>query len=509
MACEEKIRRDFEIFDQRGRGQIGIDDLKRVLQHLDESEWQDGNCMLLLKQMDTDSDKCIDYSEFRDWILKQQESSFFTDGQYKALMEAKGGYRSSKVATSPATGSDNDLEHTLKELGLETDRARFIHASVADVRAAFDKYGDIGGNLKSDGTRVRTPWAGFPPTYWSSEEAAKKYMLASGEKTWNPPDPCIETSLWKEWTRKLLGQSWDASDDEAISKAFRLYDQDATGKIGFKNLKRVALELGERLADEELQDMIDLADKDEDGEVNEEEFRCIFRSEGLTIDDQQESSCFTEVQYKALMEAKGGYRSSKVATSPATGSDNDLEHTLKELGLETDRARFIHASVADVRAAFDKYGDIGGNLKSDGTRVRTPWAGFPPTYWSSEEAAKKYMLASGEKTWNPPDPCIETSLWKEWTRKLLGQSWDASDDEAISKAFRLYDQDATGKIGFKNLKRVALELGERLADEELQDMIDLADKDEDGEVNEEEFRCIFRSEGLTIDDDGEVSREEY
>lgn len=68
--------------------------------------------------------------------------------------------------------------------------------------------------------------------------------------------------------------------------------------------------------------------------------------------------------------------------------------------------------------------------------------------------------------------------------------------EEILKAFRLFDDDETGRISFKNLKRVARELGESIGDEELQEMIDEADRDGDGEVSEEEFLRIMRKSGL-------------
>ena len=64
--------------------------------------------------------------------------------------------------------------------------------------------------------------------------------------------------------------------------------------------------------------------------------------------------------------------------------------------------------------------------------------------------------------------------------------------EEILKAFRLFDDDQTGKISFKNLKRVALELGENLSEEELKEMLYEADQDNDGEVNQDEFLRIMK-----------------
>lgn len=63
--------------------------------------------------------------------------------------------------------------------------------------------------------------------------------------------------------------------------------------------------------------------------------------------------------------------------------------------------------------------------------------------------------------------------------------------DEIRKAFALFDDDATGKISLRNLKRVAKELGETLDDDELQAMIDEFDLDQDGEINENEFIQIM------------------
>ncbi|PWA18759.1 hypothetical protein CCH79_00005578 [Gambusia affinis] len=82
---------------------------------------------------------------------------------------------------------------------------------------------------------------------------------------------------------------------------------------------------------------------------------------------------------------------------------------------------------------------------------------------------------------------------------MMTQKMNEKDSkEEILKAFRLFDDDCTGKISFKNLKRVAKELGENLTDEELQEMIDEADQDGDGEVNEQDFLRIMKKTNLYV-----------
>uniref|UniRef100_A0A8I6APZ1 Centrin 4 n=1 Tax=Rattus norvegicus TaxID=10116 RepID=A0A8I6APZ1_RAT len=73
---------------------------------------------------------------------------------------------------------------------------------------------------------------------------------------------------------------------------------------------------------------------------------------------------------------------------------------------------------------------------------------------------------------------------------------EKDEKEEILKAFKLFDDDATGSISLNNIKRVAKELGENLTEDELQEMLDEADRDGDGEINEEEFLKMMRKTSL-------------
>ncbi|KDN35893.1 putative CDC31-spindle pole body component, centrin [Tilletiaria anomala UBC 951] len=81
--------------------------------------------------------------------------------------------------------------------------------------------------------------------------------------------------------------------------------------------------------------------------------------------------------------------------------------------------------------------------------------------------------------------------WEDFNRIMSERIASRDPMEEVRRAFALFDDDGTGRISLRNLRRVAKELGESLDDEELQAMIDEFDLDQDGEINEQEFVHIM------------------
>lgn len=126
-----------------------------------------------------------------------------------------------------------------------------------------------------------------------------------------------------------------------------------------------------------------------------------------------------------------------------------------------------------------------GTIDAKELKVAMRALGFEP---SKEEI--KQIIADADKE---GDGNIE---FEDFLNLMTLKYSERDPKEEIMKAFKLFDEDESGRISFKNLKRVAKELGENITDEELQEMIEVADRDGDGEVNQEEFVRIMQKTSL-------------
>ncbi len=140
----------------------------------------------------------------------------------------------------------------------------------------------------------------------------------------------------------------------------------------------------------------------------------------------------------------------------------------------------------EIREAFDLFDtDCSGTIDAKELKVAMRALGFEP----KKEEIKK-MIADIDKDGSG------TIDFNEFLEMMTTKMSERDSREEILKAFRLFDDDESGFITLKNLRRVAKEIGENMTDEELQEMIDEADRDGDGQINEEEFLRIMKKTSL-------------
>jgi calmodulin len=123
---------------------------------------------------------------------------------------------------------------------------------------------------------------------------------------------------------------------------------------------------------------------------------------------------------------------------------------------------------------FDKDGDGCITTKELGTVMRS--LGQNPT-----EAELQDMINEVDADGNG------TIDFPEFLNLMARKMKDTDSEEELKEAFRVFDKDQNGFISAAELRHVMTNLGEKLTDEEVDEMIKEADVDGDGQINYEEF----------------------
>ncbi|ALC46953.1 And [Drosophila busckii] len=132
------------------------------------------------------------------------------------------------------------------------------------------------------------------------------------------------------------------------------------------------------------------------------------------------------------------------------------------------------AEYKEAFALFDKAGEGTINSTELGTLMKS--LGQNPT-----EAELKDLVNEVDVN---GDGLIDFS---EFCTLMNKHSSEGDSDEELREAFKIFDKDEDGFISPAELRFVMVNLGEKLTDEEIDDMIREADFDGDGLINYDEF----------------------
>lgn len=123
---------------------------------------------------------------------------------------------------------------------------------------------------------------------------------------------------------------------------------------------------------------------------------------------------------------------------------------------------------------FDKDGD--GTITSKELGIVMRSLGQNPT-----EAELQDMINEVDADGNG------TIDFPEFLTMMCKRMKDVDTEDELMQSFRIFDKDGNGYISAAELKHVMLSLGEKLTDEEIEEMINEADANNDGQVDYDEF----------------------
>ncbi|XP_053384693.1 uncharacterized protein LOC123536689 [Mercenaria mercenaria] len=139
------------------------------------------------------------------------------------------------------------------------------------------------------------------------------------------------------------------------------------------------------------------------------------------------------------------------------------------------------AELNEAFSLFDKDGDGTITVNELGTVMRS--LGQNPTDADLQDMINE-VDANGNGTIDFP----------EFLTLMANKMKDKDTEEAeMIEAFKVFDRDGNGKISAAELRHVMTNLGEKLTDDEVREMIREGDADGDGQIDYEEFAKMMQA----------------
>ena len=136
----------------------------------------------------------------------------------------------------------------------------------------------------------------------------------------------------------------------------------------------------------------------------------------------------------------------------------------------------------EIKDAFSSFEETG--IETDELRSAMEALGFDPKNPDVQKILEKL------------DKHKKPLTYEDYMEVMIDKNDNKDPEIEMKKAFKVLCEEGTDKITLKSLSKICADLGEKISDEELQEMINEADKDQDEEVGEEDFFKIMQKTGM-------------
>ena len=165
-----------------------------------------------------------------------------------------------------------------------------------------------------------------------------------------------------------------------------------------------------------------------------------------------------------------------------TNKSNNKEEEKGKNASQKIKNELTEEQKREIKDAFSSFEEEG--IEPDELKSAMQALGFDQKNSEVQKILEKIDMQKGPLKYN------------DFLNVMIDNDEDKVPENEMKKAFKILCEEGTDKITLKSLSKICNDLGEKINEEELQEMIIEADKDQDEEVGEDDFLKIMQKTGM-------------